>query len=320
VVLLQPGRPRRDGFRRRLIDAALRFFGDPDPAAGSPWDKGERLARRAGGERALLVLDGLEPLQSRHAFDRGKLRDPALASLLCGLARQSEGLCLITTREPLSDLAGLAAVSARGLEQITPEAGRALLRTARVVGTDAELEDLARRFGPHALAVSLLGVYLYENDPRHGAGAARALEQLPGDAPLDRVLAGFEQWLATSADLEVLRLLGLFDRPACPPAPRTGRRSGGGTPRRSSRPGGQRKRRRFSLDRWSRQVPHAPEPVVRRRSSRAVAAAVEGPAARRRAQACLEPGRRAGMADIRVVSCEVSARRQIPAQSKRRQD
>jgi hypothetical protein len=142
VVLLQPGRPRRDGFRRRLIDAALRFFGDPDPAAGSPWDKGERLARRAGGERALLVLDGLEPLQSRHAFDRGKLRDPALASLLCGLARQSEGLCLITTREPQSDLAGLAAVSARGLEQITPEAGRALLRTARVVGTDAELEDL----------------------------------------------------------------------------------------------------------------------------------------------------------------------------------
>jgi hypothetical protein len=67
-----------------FIDAALRFFGDPDPAAGSPWDKGERLARRAGAERALLVLDGLEPLQSGHAFDRGKLRDPALASCSAG--------------------------------------------------------------------------------------------------------------------------------------------------------------------------------------------------------------------------------------------
>ena len=43
-----------------------------------------------------------------------------------------------------------------------------------------------------------------------------------------------------------------------------------------------------------------------------------GPAARGRAQACLEPGRRAGMADIRVVSCEVSAPRQIPA--RRRDD
>ena len=83
-----------------------------------------------------------------------------------------------------------------------------------MIGTDAELEGLAKRFGPHALAVSLLGVYLYENDPRHGTGAARVLERLPGDEPLDRVLAGFEQRLAASAELEVFYLLGLFDRPA----------------------------------------------------------------------------------------------------------
>ena len=54
-----------------FIDAALRFFGDPDPASGSPWDKGERLARLAGAECALLVLDGMEPLQSGHTFDKG---------------------------------------------------------------------------------------------------------------------------------------------------------------------------------------------------------------------------------------------------------
>ena len=28
-----------------FIDQALRWFGDPDPTTGSPWDKGERLAR-----------------------------------------------------------------------------------------------------------------------------------------------------------------------------------------------------------------------------------------------------------------------------------
>ena len=160
------------------------------------------------------MLDGLEPLQSGHVFDRGKLRDPALDTLLRGLARHSEGLCLITTREPLSDFAGVAGVTARDLEQITPEAGRALLRTARVVGTDADLEGLAKRFGPHALAVSLLGVYLYENDPRHGTGAVRVLEQLPGSEPVDRVLAGFEQWLAASAEWKSFDLLGLFDWPA----------------------------------------------------------------------------------------------------------
>lgn len=196
-----------------FISAALRFFGDADPTAGSAWDKGRRLAHLVGSQRALLVLDGLEPLQSAQAFDRGRLRDPAMESLLRGLARQSAGLCLITTREALPDLTGRPGFHAHDLEQISPEAGRALLRTLRVVGADTELEDLARRFGPHALAISLLGVYLREQ-PGRGVGPAAALEQLPGDTPLARVLAGFEQWLGPSAELDTLRLLGLFDRPA----------------------------------------------------------------------------------------------------------
>ena len=197
-----------------FIDAALRFFGDADPTAGSPWDKGERLARLVGAQRALLVLDGLEPLQSGHAFDRGTLRDPALHTLLRGLARRADGLCVVTTREPLPDLHGMAGVATYDLERISPEAGRALLRTARVVGSDTGLEELSKRFGLHALTVSMLGAYLHEKDPAHGTGPARALEQLPGATPIDRVLDGFEALLAGSAELEVLRLLSLFDRPA----------------------------------------------------------------------------------------------------------
>lgn len=196
-----------------FVNAALRFFGDSDPTAGSPWDKGERLAHLVGSQRALLVLDGMEPLQSAYQFERGKLRDPALESLLRGLARHSGGMCLITTRERVPDLAGRAGVTTLDLEQINVEAGRALLRTARVVGTDAQLEALADRFGPHALAVTLLGVYLREQ-PGHGIGPAQKLEQLPGEKPIDRVIAGFEQWLGEGPECEALRLLGFFDRPA----------------------------------------------------------------------------------------------------------
>ena len=101
-----------------FIDAALRFFGDPDPTAGSPWDKGARLAGLIGRERPLLVLDGMEPLQSAHAFERGKLHDPALDSLLRGLARHSSGLCLVTTREPLPDLAGRPGVKMRDRKSV----------------------------------------------------------------------------------------------------------------------------------------------------------------------------------------------------------
>ena len=204
----EEGSPSAETF----VEAALRFFGDEDPTAGSPWDRGARLAGLVGSRRALLVLDGLEPLQSAHAFERGKLKDPGVEALLRGLARQSAGLCLVTTREPLPDVAARPGVVVHDLEQIEAEAGRALLRTARVVGTDEELEELARRFGPHALAISLLGVYLWEQ-PGHGIGPARELDALSG-SPLDRVLAGFEGWLGDGAERETLRLLGLFDRPA----------------------------------------------------------------------------------------------------------
>ena len=119
-----------------FIAAALRFFGDAAMAASavSAWDKGARLAHLVGAERALLVLDGMEPLQSAQWVDRGQLRDPGLESLLRGLARQSAGLCLITTRETLAELGKKVGVVERDLDQITAQAGRALLHAAHIGG------------------------------------------------------------------------------------------------------------------------------------------------------------------------------------------
>ena len=47
-----------------FLDAALIWFGDPDPRIGTAWEKGERLAKLVAHRRTLLVLDGLEPLQN----------------------------------------------------------------------------------------------------------------------------------------------------------------------------------------------------------------------------------------------------------------
>ena len=194
-----------------FFDTALRFFGDPDPQQGSAWDKGERLARLVAAQRTLLVLDGMEPLQSLHDFERGRLRDPGLQALLRALVRESAGLCVISTREPISDLDGRPGYRAVDLSTITGQDGRALLRSLRVVGTDAELEALATEFGPHALSVMLLGAWLYEQ-PGH---AASAVNKLAGDPdPLARVLTGFEELLGEGSALDLLRTQGLFDRPA----------------------------------------------------------------------------------------------------------
>ena len=86
-----------------FIDAALSWFGDPDPRLGTAWEKGERLAKLIRHRRTLLVLDGLEPLQNPPGSQEGRLREPSLQALLRELAAFNKGLCVITTRLPVAD-------------------------------------------------------------------------------------------------------------------------------------------------------------------------------------------------------------------------
>jgi serine/threonine protein kinase len=69
-----------------FFDAALKWFGDPDPRIGTGWEKGERLAKLVAHRRTLLVLDGLEPLQNPPGPQEGRLREPSLQALLRELA------------------------------------------------------------------------------------------------------------------------------------------------------------------------------------------------------------------------------------------
>ena len=65
-----------------FLEAALAWFGDPDPRIGTAWEKGERLAKLIAHSRTLLVLDGLEPLQNPPGSQEGRLREPSLQALL----------------------------------------------------------------------------------------------------------------------------------------------------------------------------------------------------------------------------------------------
>src|SRR5271166_1247149 len=113
-----------------FLDAALTWFGDPDPRLGTAWEKGERLAKLVCHRRTLLVLDGLEPLQNPPGPQEGRLREPSLQALLRELAAFNMGLCVIATRLPVADLAEHERSSAirRDLEQLSSDAGAQLLR------------------------------------------------------------------------------------------------------------------------------------------------------------------------------------------------
>ncbi len=196
----------------QFVATALEFFGDPDPQKGSAWDRGERLAELIVKQRTLLLLDGMEPLQSGHDFDRGEIKDPALKTLLEGLAEGNPGLCVVSTREEVADLEG--AIERVDLEKVSTVAGRALLRVGGVPGTDEELEALVENLGHHALALNLLAAYLRWS----GAGNVPDIPELP-DIPEEkgrharRVMAAFEALFGEGPELDLLRILGLFDGP-----------------------------------------------------------------------------------------------------------
>jgi hypothetical protein len=137
-----------------FLDAALTWFGDPDPRLGTVWEKGERLAKLVGHRRTLLVLDGLEPLQNPPGAQEGRLREPSLQALLRELAAFNMGLCVITTRMPVADLSDHEGSSAlrRDLEHLSSHAGAQLLRALGVKGDEAELRSASDEFSGHCLA------------------------------------------------------------------------------------------------------------------------------------------------------------------------
>ncbi len=200
----------------KFISEALAWFGDPDPKKGSPWDKGQRLADLVRKQKTLLILDGLEPLQSKMEY--GKIKDPALSMLVTQLARKNNGLCVITTREDVWELTQFDnGVEQPNLDQISKEAGRALLRVGNVQGTDAELEAASEEFGNHALAINLLASFLHDIEGHHVKNASKIpdldiLEE-KGKHPR-RVIEAFEKRFGQGPEVQLLRILGLFDRPA----------------------------------------------------------------------------------------------------------
>jgi hypothetical protein len=203
-----------------FLDAALTWFGDPDRRLGTAWEKGERLAKLITHRRTLLILDGLEPLQNPPGPQEGRLREPALQALLRELAAFNTGLCVITTRLPVDDLADHAGASAlhRDLEQLSSEAGAKLLQALGVKGQEAELRSASDEFGGHCLTLTLLGSYLtdaFYGDIRFRREVSERLaHDVRQGVHARKVMESYQTWFGEGPELSVLRMLGLFDRPA----------------------------------------------------------------------------------------------------------
>jgi hypothetical protein len=171
-------------------------------------------------QRTLLILDGVEPQQNPPGPQEGRLREPSLQALLRELAAFNKGLCVITTRTPVADVADheRTSVLRRDLEQLSSDAGEKLLQALGVKGHDAELRSASDEFSGHCLALTLLGSYLtdaYNGEIRFRNEVSARLAHDERQGPhARRVMESSQTWLGEGPELSVLRMLGLFDRPA----------------------------------------------------------------------------------------------------------
>lgn len=200
----------------------LKWFGDPHPEEGTPVDKGRRLARLVNKQKTLLILDGMEPLQyppgEVHGFD-GKLKDQGMRAFLRELTGCSPGMCVITSREKVTDLEDKLEFSVKEmpLEHLSAEASALLLRNLGVKGSDKEIIKAVREYGGHALALTLLGNYIksvFKGDIRKRDRIPKlTLERRQGRHAW-RVMEAYARWLGESPERDILYIMGLFDRPA----------------------------------------------------------------------------------------------------------
>ncbi|MGB7323417.1 MAG: toll/interleukin-1 receptor domain-containing protein [Rubripirellula sp.] len=209
-----------------MFEEAFRFFGHEGDIPLSPHEKGKLLAKSVAKASGLLVLDGVEPLQLPPGPNEGALKDPGLRTLLRTTALASDpGLVLMTTRIPISDLDELRPrrVAPIELPPLDTESARQVLANGGVKADDMRLDAIADSLQRHALSLQLAASYIreaLEGDVSRWKEDGLSDQDEADGGHAFRVLHAYESWLsgtnATAASLrmlEMVRLLGLFDRP-----------------------------------------------------------------------------------------------------------
>jgi tetratricopeptide (TPR) repeat protein len=224
-----------------FFQVALPFFGYAGEVPADEVEKAQLLAEYLRRQSALLILDGLEPLQHPPHILDGEMADGAVQELLRCVWRyglgSSPSLVLISTRQPLVDIEACPLYVPLDLQVFNDRDGAELLRSIRVqgkpvLGGKAELERASHAMGGHALALVLMGRLLVRRlggrieerdqlpdlfaEPKEGGHALRVLRYYDetywqSSSPIKR----FYQKLSgnTVPERILLHLLGLFDRP-----------------------------------------------------------------------------------------------------------
>lgn len=187
-----------------FLTRACAYFAGAEARSGERLEKLEESLAKGPGH--LLVLDGLEVVQSRGDEGRahGELQDPLLRRLLIALARGlGNARALVTSRFVLGDLRAWGVTGLRTI-QLGPLAANDaenLLRAWGARGDAKSLADVVAASGGHALSLAVTGSYVgafLGGDPRplDASDLAEASRDDPLARRLSRVLAAYARALS----------------------------------------------------------------------------------------------------------------------------
>ena len=201
-----------------FIENALEWFGDENPTKGTPWAKASRLANLIRSYRTLLVLDGLEPLQSPSNHRLGELENSAISLLLKELAADNTGLCVLTSRISIRDLEPFndGRVETIFLDSLSTQGSIKLLERNGVAGDRSIFEKVTDYYSGHPLSLILLSGYLsvvHNGDISKHTELRSLLEDQNGYEQAKSLMEAYLNWFSGKAEKEILLMVAIIGRP-----------------------------------------------------------------------------------------------------------
>lgn len=202
-----------------FFERALRFFDFDGSLPVHDNEKAKELVKLLQSQKAILVLDGIEPLQHSPQINQGYFSDRAMQIFLTEIARDglpNGGLVMVTSRQPLTELERFSRYRQIDLKQLSVEAGVALLRYLGVKGQPQELREAVIEYKGHALSLVLLAKLLvsdYEGDVLERA-SLNILDTETEGKQTQSILDYYDHvWRDDEPEKIFLFLLSLFNRP-----------------------------------------------------------------------------------------------------------
>jgi nucleoside phosphorylase len=193
----------------------LEFLGCTDAQRLSPWRRVELALELCCSRSGVLVLDGIEPLQYPDGIELGRLADKLLAAFVDGFScAESRSKLFVTSRVPLVGVTGFHIEHT--LTNLSSDAAADALEFFGLKEQREALLDLGAAVDGHCLSLRLIAHFLLLCDPRLPVSDTTSTLAILGQpvGKVRRILRWYEEYLAATPQCDVLRSLGLFDRPA----------------------------------------------------------------------------------------------------------